>query len=109
MSQGSNISNHDARLPIWVLSPREEKEAKLNLKKTAYQKCDDFVRSMAECAKANGFKVFPACDKQRDDMTGCMMLYQRHIEYLDQERDKMVERKISKLEEQIKKGKEANK
>ncbi|CAR29923.1 hypothetical protein ZYGR_0AD06140 [Zygosaccharomyces rouxii] len=104
MSQGSNISNHDARLPIWVLSPREEKEARSNLKQTAYKKCDDLVRSMAECAKANGLKLFPACEKQRDKMTECILFYQVDTKYLDQERDKIVERKINRLEEQIKRS-----
>lgn len=104
MSGGSNISNHESRLPIWVLSPREEKEARSNLKKTAYKKCDDLVKSMAECAKANGLKVFPACEKQRDKMSECILFYQVDTKYLDEERDRIVERKINKLEEQIKRS-----
>ncbi|AQZ17765.1 CMC1 (YKL137W) [Zygosaccharomyces parabailii] len=106
MSEGPNISNHTSRLPIWVLSPREEKEARKNLKQKAYEMCDDYVRAMAECAKANGVRVFPACDQQRDRMSECILFYQVDTKFLDAERDKIVERKISKLEEQVRKSKE---
>lgn len=55
---------------------------------------------MVECSKLHGLKVFPACDSQRDKMAKCILSYQGDI-YLDQERDKIVQRKISKMEEQL--------
>ncbi|CUS20686.1 LAQU0S01e12310g1_1 [Lachancea quebecensis] len=89
------------RLPVWVLGPREEKEARQNLKKFAYGKCDEYVKAMVECSKLHGLKVFPACEPQRDKMAECILSYQGD-NYLDQERDKLVQRKIEKLEEQLK-------
>ena len=92
------ISKHSSRLPIWVLSPREEQQARKNLKTETYKKCANFVQAMADCAKANGMKVFPTCDKQRDEMKSCLMFYQTDEKYLDGERDKIVLEKINKLE-----------
>lgn len=62
------------------------------------QKCANFVQAMADCAKANGMKVFPTCDKQRDEMKSCLLFYQTDEKYLDGERDKIVLEKINKLE-----------
>lgn len=76
------------------------------MKQKAYEMCDDYVRAMAECAKANGVRVFPACDQQRDRMSECILFYQVDTKFLDAERDKIVERKINKLEEQVRKSKE---
>lgn len=106
MSQDSGVSPTGSRLPIWVLGPQEEKEARTNLKSFAYKKCDEFVKAMADCAKSNGFRVFPACDEQRDKMGECLLFYQVDTRYLDEQRDKIVERKINLLEERIRKGKE---
>ncbi|SCV00480.1 LAMI_0G05336g1_1 [Lachancea mirantina] len=89
------------RLPIWVLSPREEKEARQNLKKTAFSKCDEYVKAMVECSKKHGLKVFPTCEPERDKMAECILFYQDD-KYLDEERDKIVQRKFDALEEQIK-------
>lgn len=86
------------RLPIWVLGPQEEKEARVNLKSFAYQKCDEFVKAMADCAKTNGIRVFPTCEKQREKMGECLLFYQVDTRYLDEQRDKIVERKINRLE-----------
>lgn len=95
-----------SRLPIWVLSPREEKEARQNLKKFAYHECDEYVQAMADCAKAHGIKVFPACDAQRDKMVECMLFYQVDAKYLDEQRDLIIQRKIAALEEQVRKNKD---
>lgn len=90
-----------------MLSPREEQQARKNLKTTTYEKCANFVQAMADCAKANGMKVFPTCDKQRDEMKSCLLFYQTDEKYLDDERDKIVLKKISKLEELLQKQKSA--
>lgn len=106
MAEESNISKHSSRLPVWVLAPREEKEARQNLKKFAYEQCGEYVQAMAACAKSNGLRVFPACDKQRDKMGECLLFYQVDTKYLDEQRDKIVQRKIGVLEEQLRQSKE---
>lgn len=59
---------------------------------------------MADCAKAHGIKVFPACDKQRDKMKECIIAFQTD-KNLDNERDLIVLAKIDKLEKQLKERK----
>lgn len=106
MSEETSATKRGSRLPIWVLAPREEKEARQNLKKFAYNQCDEYVQAMADCAKSNGLRVFPACDGQRDKMVECMLFYQVDTKYLDEQRDLIVQRKIAALEEQVRKNKD---
>ncbi|CEP63581.1 Cmc1p LALA0_S08e05864g [Lachancea lanzarotensis] len=89
------------RLPIWALSPREEKEARQNLKKYAYDQCGEYVKAMVECSKLHGLKLFPACESQRDRMAECILSFQGES-HVDQERDKIVQRRIQRLEDQLK-------
>ncbi|KAL6947236.1 hypothetical protein ACO0QE_002115 [Hanseniaspora vineae] len=89
------------RLPLWVLSQNEEHKARQNLKKMAYEKCDEYVKGMVECSKQHGLKVFPACNGPRDKMAECLLFYQTD-KYLDHQKDLLVEERISKLEEQLK-------
>lgn len=103
MSQSQENKSH--RLPIWVLNPREEKEACQNLKKFAYDQCSTYVEAMVECSKRNGLKVFPRCIPERDRMRECILFYQKDSKYLDNERDKIVQEKIYKLEQQLKEDK----
>ncbi|SCU94597.1 LADA_0G09582g1_1 [Lachancea dasiensis] len=100
-------SSTSRRLPIWVLGPREEKEARQNLKKFAYDQCSEYVKAMVECSKLHGLKIFPACQPQRDRMAGCILSYQGDS-FLDQERDKIVQRKIGKLEQQLREQQETH-
>lgn len=102
MSQNQKDTVQSHRLPIWVLKPSEEKEARSNLKSFAYGKCAEYVKRMADCAKSHGIKVFPACEKERDQMGECLLFYQMDPKYLDEERDRIVERKIAKLEQRLK-------
>ncbi|SCW00696.1 LAFE_0C09934g1_1 [Lachancea fermentati] len=102
MSQEDPATKHSRKLPIWVLGPREEKAARSNLKTFAYSQCAEYVQAMAECSKLHGLKVFPACDKQRDKMGECILFYQTDPKYLDEERDKIVQEKLGKLEKQLK-------
>ncbi|AEY97885.1 FAFR201Cp [Eremothecium gossypii FDAG1] len=92
---------HGRRLPVWMLSPAEEKEARKNLKTMAYEKCSEYVRAMAECSKAHGLNVFPACDGPKRQMGECLLFYQKD-EFLDAEWDRIVERKLDALEQQVK-------
>lgn len=108
MSADTKTETTGSRLPIWALSPQEEKTARANLKDSAYKSCDEFVKAMAECAKAHGVKVFPACDQQRDKMKECIIAYQTDRN-LDNERDLIVLSKIEKLEKQLNERKAAKK
>lgn len=92
------------RLPIWVLKPSEEKEARQNLKSYAYDQCKEYVEAMVECSKIHGIKLFPACSAPRDSMRECILSYQKDSN-LDHQRDLIVQRKITRLEEQLAKQK----
>ena len=46
MSAGSEVQVSGSRLPIWALSPTEEKKARANLKDSAYKSCDEFVKAL---------------------------------------------------------------
>ncbi|KAL2709438.1 COX assembly mitochondrial protein [Kluyveromyces marxianus] len=95
-----NIEKHNQRLPLWMLNPAEEKEARQNLKKFAYAQCVDYVEAMVECSKIHGLKVFPACNEPRDAMRKCILSYQGDS-YLDVQRDLMVQQKLERLEQQL--------
>lgn len=105
-SQPSNnnvtVAKHNARLPIWVLSPQEEIKARKNLKTFTYQKCNEFVKSMAECAQKNGVKVFPNCNPEKEKMKECLLFYQMDKKYLDDQRDLII---LNKIEGQLKQNK----
>ncbi|KAH3899703.1 Cmc1p SCDLUD_003988 [Saccharomycodes ludwigii] len=101
-NQTSNEYRKSHRLPLWVLGPRDEQEARTNLKKMAYEKCDIFIKAMADCAKQNGIKVFPECNPQKEKMAECVLFYQTD-EYLDEQRDLMVQKKIKIMEDRLKK------
>lgn len=99
----SEVDQKGRRVPLWVLNAKEEKDARTNLKNMAYEQCGEFVKAMADCAKQNGLRVFPACDEQKAKMGECLLFYQTDPKYLDAERDKIVQKRIARLEEQIKK------
>lgn len=102
MGQEEVKLEHDSKLPIWTLSPREEKQARQNLKAFTYKECNQWVKAMADCAKANGIKVFPACDPERNKMKECFLFYQMDHKYLDEQRDLVILEKINRLESQLK-------
>ncbi|CCE64060.1 hypothetical protein TPHA_0G02240 [Tetrapisispora phaffii CBS 4417] len=89
-----NNESRGKRLPMWVLGPKDDGEARKNLKDYAYSKCHEYVDAMATCSKAHGLAVFPACNEQRSKMVECLLFYQLDTKYLDHERDKVVQKKI---------------
>ncbi|CCC66983.1 hypothetical protein NCAS_0A04250 [Naumovozyma castellii] len=100
---------HNSPLPIWALTPGEEKKARKNLKTMAYGKCGEYIKALADCAKENGIKVFPTCDPQRIKMKDCLLFYQTDPKFLDEERDKVILEKINSLEKRLKESKLNNK
>ncbi|GMM34069.1 Cmc1 protein [Saccharomycopsis crataegensis] len=83
------------QLPLWALTPKEEKEAYANWKKSAYQHCDDDVKNFAACSKAAGISVTLKCRGLHNKMYACIESYQTK-ENLDLEYDKVIERKRQK-------------
>ena len=63
------------------------------------------MEAMVECSKIHGLKLFPACNEPRDAMRKCILSYQKDSN-LDRQRDLIVERKIERLEDLLKKQKE---
>lgn len=98
----TSVSKHNARLPIWVLTPQEETQARKNLKKFTYEKCSEYVKAMADCAKLNGVKVFPTCNPEKEKMRECLLFYQMDKKYLDEQRDLIILNKIEKRLQQNK-------
>ncbi|KAK5778833.1 Cmc1p PWA37_001268 [Arxiozyma heterogenica] len=98
----TSVSKHNAKLPIWVLTPQEEIQARKNLKKFTYEKCNDYVKAMADCAKLNGVKVFPTCNSEKEKMKECLLFYQLDKKYLDEQRDLVILNKIEKRLQQNK-------
>lgn len=88
---------HNANLPPWVLTPREEARARKNLKLFTYDKCHDVVEAMAQCAKLNGVRVFPRCNEQKQAMRDCLLFYQEDSKFLDEQRRLIIAEKIDAL------------
>ncbi|CCH59727.1 hypothetical protein TBLA_0B09120 [Henningerozyma blattae CBS 6284] len=103
-----STNDNGSRLPVWALTPTEELEARHNLKDFTHQQCADVVADMMNCAKEHGLKAFPACNKQKEAMSRCLLFYQKDPKYLDAERDKIIRKKIQKLELDMKKSNSAN-
>ncbi|CAL9736795.1 COX assembly mitochondrial protein [Monosporozyma servazzii] len=101
-SSNIDVSRHNARLPIWALSPQEEAKARKNLKDFTYEKCGQFVKAMADCAQVHGVKVFPACNPQKEQMKECLLFYQIDKKFLDDQRDLII---LNKIEEKMKQNK----
>lgn len=90
-----------SKLPIWVLTPNEELQARKNLKKYTFQQCSEVIEAMMQCSRDNGVKVFPTCNKQRDAMSKCVLFYQNDQKYLDEQKDLLIKEKINKLQSKI--------
>lgn len=90
------MDKHNTKLPIWVLTPQEEKEARKRWKEFAYKECDAYVKTFAECSKKAGVKVLWKCIEQRDEMNKCILNLQKPEE-LDKQRRIMINEKKEKI------------
>ncbi|AMD21788.1 HFL068Cp [Eremothecium sinecaudum] len=88
-------------LPVWMLGPDDEKQARKNLRKMSNQKCEQQIKAFVECSRQQGVKVFPKCNSLRNEMSECLMPFLNDPKFLDEERDKIVLLKIQKLEKQL--------
>ncbi|ODV98151.1 hypothetical protein PACTADRAFT_47957 [Pachysolen tannophilus NRRL Y-2460] len=87
--------------PVWLLTPKEEKEAFENWRVNTWKNCDDEVREFAECGKLAGYGVWFKCRDSSKKMKDCIKKHQTS-EYVDIERDLIIQRKIKKRQEQQK-------
>ncbi|ODQ59699.1 hypothetical protein WICANDRAFT_17719, partial [Wickerhamomyces anomalus NRRL Y-366-8] len=89
------MNSHNAKLPVWMLTPMEEKEARKRWKEYAYKQCDEVVQKFAKCSKENGVGVLWNCRSARDDMNKCILRLQKPEE-LDRQRELLIAEKIEK-------------
>ncbi|ABN65414.1 predicted protein [Scheffersomyces stipitis CBS 6054] len=84
-------------LPAWVITPKEEKVIFDRWRKKAFAKCDDLIKAYVECSNSykNPFEGIKNCEKFNDAQLACVAQYQKK-EYLDIERDIMIDEKIAK-------------
>jgi cupin superfamily acireductone dioxygenase involved in methionine salvage len=61
----TTMEKHNAKLPVWMLTPNEEKEARKRWKEYAYKECDEVVKSM--------------CDHGANASATCYKLIQEHV------------------------------
>lgn len=91
---------HNPSLPLWVLTPREEKEVMAEWKKNAYAQCDLHVRAFSACAEREGAKVGVNCKNLFNDMSNCILLYNNAAEF-DLARTRYIDAKIRRLEAEV--------
>lgn len=89
------------KLPLWMLSPYEEKVMRQSLKTTIWKRCDEWVAHFVECSKSAGLRIFPKCDPQRAKLHDCLKYYQAD-EFVQEQIDLHIERKLKTMEEKFK-------
>ncbi|ODQ77896.1 hypothetical protein BABINDRAFT_95065 [Babjeviella inositovora NRRL Y-12698] len=94
------LAERNKSLPIWVLTPKEEKVVRENWKKNSWKKCDELARIFNLCAKANTFNVTTACTVPKEMLYECVYKYNTP-EYMDIERDLFIREKLRKMEEEV--------
>lgn len=98
-------------LPVWMLTPKEEKEVFEEYIQEIYKQCDEYVKAFSACEQAAGFGVFFKCKNESKAMKSCVQSHYNQ-EYVDDVRDKYIEKKIAfrkQLEETEQAEKKANK
>ncbi|ODV86546.1 hypothetical protein CANARDRAFT_183508, partial [[Candida] arabinofermentans NRRL YB-2248] len=80
-------------LPVWLLTPKEEKEVFENWRINAWKLCDEHVGAFSRCEQLAGYGVWFKCRKQSKAMRDCITNRQQQ-KYVDEERDKFIQKKI---------------
>lgn len=86
-------------LPIWILTPKEEKEVLEEYQKEVWRKCDDYVQAFKKCEAMTGFGVLFKCRQESKAMKACVE-NQHQYEYVDEIRDAYIQKKIEKLKKE---------
>lgn len=81
-------------LPVWMLTPKEEKEVFEEYIQEVYKECDDYVKAFSACEQMTGFGVFFKCRKESKAMKSCVQSHYSQ-EFVDEVRDKYIEKKIA--------------
>lgn len=97
----------DPNLPAWIISPKEERAIFERWRLKTFERCDDFIKRYVECSNSysNPVEAMKKCEAANQASIGCVRKYQT-LEYLDIERDQLIQEKLEK--KRILKEKEAN-
>ncbi|GMG24722.1 unnamed protein product [Ambrosiozyma monospora] len=83
-------------LPVWMLTPKEEKEVFENWRIQAWKHCDSVVKEFSKCEQMAGYGVWFKCRKEGKAMRECIRERQQE-KYVDEERDKLIKLKMERL------------
>ncbi|XBW37238.1 hypothetical protein QEN19_002821 [Hanseniaspora menglaensis] len=101
--QEHNITNNTStaikkrNLPIWMITHKDDKKIRENLKTQAWKKCDEYVAAFVNCSKDAGLMIFPKCSDQREVLQRCLVYYQKD-EFIDEQVDLYLAEKLRQLE-----------
>lgn len=90
----------DPSLPAWIISPKEERAIFERWRKKTFERCDALIKAYVECSNKylNPLEAMKMCEQANKDSLGCVAKYQKQ-EYLDIERDLLIEEKLQKKRE----------
>ncbi|KAF6008113.1 hypothetical protein HII13_004297 [Brettanomyces bruxellensis] len=92
---GAEYNREEKKPPVWLLSPKEEKQVFNNWRDSAWKYCNEYVKKFAECEQTAGLGVWFKCKKEGKEMRNCID-GRRQKKYVDEERDKFIEEKMKK-------------
>lgn len=98
----------DPNIPVWVITPKEEKVIFERWRRKAFAKCDDLIQAYIACSNSysNPLEATKMCKGINEQSTGCVKLFQLQ-KFLDIEREILIREKLEKRKEL--KAKEAQK
>lgn len=94
--EGVNLPS-DPNLPIWLLTPKEEKLVFQRWRKKAFERCDEYIKRFIACSNSyeNPIEAMVKCKAANTEQMQCVAEYQK-MKYLDEERDILVKEKMEK-------------
>lgn len=97
----TNVSykvNDDNKIPPWMLAPYEEKEVRKITQEQANTKCAELFKKFGDCSKQHQILFSWKCADEKKAMIDCIA-YWGSREVFEQERNKFIEKKIAKANE----------
>lgn len=90
----------DPNIPVWVITPKEEKLIFERWRKKAFSECDALIKAYVDCTNsyANPVDATKLCKNANLRSMGCVTLFQTQ-KYLDIEREILITEKIKKRQE----------
>lgn len=87
-----NTREHIKGLPVWMLTPKEEKEVLDQYEVEIWRKCDAFSLAFKKCESQAGVGVWFKCRSESTALKDC--IYGQHThERVDEIRDEFIKRK----------------